>query len=97
MHTFRAYRSADTALTLYVRDEDGQKDLDAVEELTLSISRYGAPNDSLATVEATSPSAGKVTATITTEVADETLGPGLFRMDLIADDALLRSDVLEVV
>lgn len=97
MQIFRAYRNMDTALTLYVRDDAGRKDLGAVDVLTLNISRYGLPGEDLTTVTAANPSVGKVTATITGTVSADTLGPGLFRMDTVADDVVLRSDMLEVV
>jgi hypothetical protein len=97
MQNFRATRNADTALTLYVRDDDGRLDMGAVETITLAIHRYGVPaGDPLDTVAGANPTVGKITATINSEVADE-LGPGLYRLDTLADDALLRSDVLEVV
>lgn len=97
MHTFRAYSNTDTALTLYVRDDAGQKDLDEVDAITLSILRYGVPGEALVTVAATSPSVGKVTATISASVSSDDLGPGRYRMDTLADGVVLRSDILEVV
>lgn len=97
MQTFRAYRNTDTALTLYVRDDDGRLDMGGVDVLELAIYRYGVPGDALATVTAANPSVGKVTATITAAVSDSDLGPGRFRMDTLADDVVLRTDVLEVV
>ena len=97
MQTFRAYSNTDTALTLYVRDDAGQMDLEEVDAIELAIYRYGVPGEPLTTVVAANPSIGKVTATITAELTANELGPGRFRMDLVADDVVLRSDLLEVV
>jgi hypothetical protein len=97
MSTFRATRGYDSALTLYVRDEDGRLDTSEVETVEIAISRYGVSGDLLATVEGSIPSLGKITATIPASVSEDDLGPGLFRMDTIADDVVLRTDVLEVV
>lgn len=97
MRHFRAYRATDTALTFWVRDDAGKRDLSEVESLTVEISRYGRSEDSLVSLTGTSAEDGKVAATLTAATADRELGPGLFRVDVVADDVALLTGVLEVV
>lgn len=92
----RAYRGTDTALTLWIRDEAGKRDLSGLD-LSLEISQYGRSCDPLVTVEAASAEDGKLTATLTADTADGELGPGLFRVDAIGDDETLAVAMLEVV
>ena len=98
MQTQRAYTSADTDLTLWVRNDAGKRSLSGLT-LSAEFFAYGRPGDALASVTATSPATGKVTYTVDKDTAYNTLGPGLFRVQLIANDdqEVIYQGLLEVV
>lgn len=96
MRHYRAHRGTDTALTLWVRDDAGKRDMTGLA-LSLAMRPLGRTGEPLETVAATSPAAGKVTATISATVANSSLGPGLFRMDVVSEDETLQTAILEVV
>jgi len=98
--THRAVIGADTAITLWVRDEAGKADFGGTEEVPAVLSveirgySYALP---LETVAAESVEAGKVTFTLTATFTDQKLAPGLFRLYVKDGTEVVATGLLEVV
>lgn len=88
---------ADTAITAWVRDASGKRDMTG-ETLTVHLFPYGKGTELGASIEATSAEEGKASFTITEGFGDSYLQPGLYRLSVKADDTeVIYSGLLEVV
>lgn len=101
MQTHRAYLGTDSAITVWVRDEDGKRVLSGFDSLEVLFYPYGCPTDLGLTVTAANPATGKVTFTITAAQAEAYFSPGSYRYVLKgidgSDSETLESGLLEVV
>lgn len=99
MQTHRAYLGADTAITAWVRDDAGKRDMTG-ETLTVHLYPYGRSTELSegAAIAATSAEDGKITFTVTEAYADSYLRTGAYRMQVKAGGtAVVYDALLEVV
>lgn len=98
--THRVYAGADNAITLWVRDDEGSRDFGGTEEvpaeLSVTITPYGG-NRELASLDAESAQAGKVTFTVDETTIEQQLAPGLFSFRVLFGAEVVRLGILEVV
>lgn len=99
MHTHRISLFSDTAVTCWVRDEDGKRDLSGFT-LSAIVYPYGKTTE-LLTVDADSDADGEAVFTVTAANAEAYLWPGVFRFVLKGvdggDPETLYSGLLEAV
>lgn len=93
MNTHRAYRGTDTDITGWVRDEAGKT---ALTDLSVDLYAYGLDYP-LSTLDATSPTEGQFSFTVTEDFALRYLAPGPYRFTVKVGDAAVYSGLLEVV
>lgn len=92
LQTFRGYMGADNVFTTWVRTEEGRADLSAAA-VTIKVKPYSRPGKEVATVTATADENGRVDFTVTGLTTTQQLAPGLFRLELLAD----QGDTTQVV
>jgi hypothetical protein len=99
MQTHRAYQGADTAITAWVRDDAGKRDMTG-ETLTVHLFPYGSSTElsESAPIAAASSAEGRVTFTVSEAYTDSYTTPGPYRMQIKADGSTVLYDaLLEVV
>jgi hypothetical protein len=90
----RAFARSDNPFTVWVRDEDGNVDL---EGQTLSVEIRRGANAAL-TLDATSPSPGEVAFTLSAENVQQRLSLlGVFPVRILADDRVVWTGLLTVL
>lgn len=98
--THRVYAGADNTVTLWIRDDDGGRDFGGTEEapaeLSVTITPYGGSRV-LASLDAESAQAGKVTFTVDETTIEQQLAPGLFSFRVLFGAEVVRLGILEVV
>jgi hypothetical protein len=96
MNTLRAYMGADTALAVWVRQNDARADLTAAA-LSVVIYPYGRPDEALTIAATQSSPTDAVRFTVTEADAERSLQPGVYRFVVLADSAVVYDGLLEMV
>jgi hypothetical protein len=96
MNTLRAYMGADTALAVWVRQNDAKADLTG-DELSVVIYPYGRVDEALTLTATQSSASDAVRFTITEDDAARSLQPGPYRFVVLADSAVVSDGLLEMV
>lgn len=90
----RVYLGADNQMAVYVRSDSGRMDLSGA---TVKVRVKGQNGNQLAEFDATGSEGGRVAYTVTTELAEQHLGPGVFIEQVVADGEIVATGILEVV
>jgi hypothetical protein len=100
VNTSRAYRDADSTVTLWVRDESGKLDWADADVIRMYFYAYGSATkveESGVTPVFADAVTGRLTFTITSDYADTNLPRGSYRYSVVRNDAQVADGLLEVV
>lgn len=98
--THRAYIGADSNVVLWVRDEAGKRDFGGTVEdpaaLDVAMTPYSRNAPEIA-LQALSTEPGRVAFTVTEDMAEQQLAPGLFSFRVKSGNEVVAQGLLEVV
>ncbi len=91
----RLYLGADNVVAIYLRDDDGARDMSGAVSIVAAVKRWNGCT--VAEIEATGEASGRVAFTVTQELGEQQLAPGAFALQIVADGEVVATGILEVV